>query len=117
MEDEEMRELSESFNAIMETMDQMQKQIVVSQMGNLLPTGQVQYMRQLVEGGVDELLPPSEEEVKGGKTFYLQYFNADKSQAEGRRLPLSKCVKNPRPDEVSEALRQLGYKSICHRVS
>jgi|LauGreDrversion4_2_1035121.scaffolds.fasta_scaffold95167_3 deoxyhypusine synthase len=79
LEDEEMRELSESFNAIVETMDQMQKQIVVSQMGNLLPSGQVQYMRQLVDGGVDELLPPSEDEVKEWKTFYLQYFNASKS--------------------------------------
>lgn len=27
---------------------------------------------------------------------------------------MSKCVKNPRPDEVSEALKQLGFRSICH---
>ena len=74
-------------------------------------------MKQICEGGIDELLPPSEDEVKGWKTFFLQYFNAEMSIADGRRLPLSKCVKNPRPDEVSDALKQLGYKSICHQVS
>jgi signal recognition particle subunit SEC65 len=71
----------------------------------------------LVDGGIDEILPPTSEEIKTWKTLYLTYFNSEKSLADGRRLPLSKCVKNPRPDEISEALRQLGYRSICHHVS
>lgn len=61
-------------------------------------------MQKLVEGGVDEILPPTSDEVKGWKTFYLMYFNSDKSLSDGRRLPLKFCVKNPRPDEISQSL-------------
>jgi hypothetical protein len=74
-------------------------------------------MKQLVEGGADHMLPPTKEEVKEWKTFYLLYFNSEKSIKEGRRLPKSLCVKNPRPDEVSEALGKLGFRSICDHVS
>lgn len=42
------------------------------------------------------------------------YFNNEMSLGAGRRLGLNKCVKNPRPDEIAEALKQLGYRSICH---
>jgi signal recognition particle subunit SEC65 len=45
------------------------------------------------------------------------YFNNEMSLGAGRRLGLNKCVKNPRPDEIAEALKQLGYRSICHHVS
>jgi hypothetical protein len=86
-------------------------------MGQLFPTAQLDYMKQLVNGGIDELLPPTTDEVKQWNTFYLIYFNSEFSLNDGRRLPVSKCVKNPRPDEVSEALRTLGFRSICHHVS
>ena len=56
-----MRELTESFHAILETMDPMQKQIIMGQIGNLLPSGQLQFMKQLVEGGADHMLPPTKE--------------------------------------------------------
>jgi len=74
-------------------------------------------MKQLVDGGSENMLPPSKEEVKDWKTFYLLYFNSEKSVSEGRRLPKNLCVKNPRPDEVSEALGKLGFRSICDHVS
>ena len=70
-----------------------------------------------MNGGPDTILPPTKDEVKEWKTFYLLYFNSEKSIKEGRRLPTSQCVKNPRPDEVSEALGKLGYRSICDHVS
>lgn len=59
------------------------------------------------------MLPPTKDEVKDWKTFYLVYFNSEKSVSQGRRLPQKLCVKNPRPDEVSDALGKLGFKSIC----
>jgi len=71
-----MRELNESFQAILETMDPMQKQIVIGQMQNLLPTAAQEYMKKLCDGGLDEMLPPSTEDVKSWTTFYLIYFNA-----------------------------------------
>lgn len=89
----------------------------MGQMANLLPSGQLQYMKQLVDGSMDSVLPPTTDEVKEWKTFYSLYFNSDKSVKEGRRLPKHLCVKNPRPDEISEALGRLGFRSICDNVS
>jgi len=66
---------------------------------------------------MDSVLPPTTDEVKEWKTFYSLYFNSDKSVKEGRRLPKHLCVKNPRPDEISEALGRLGFRSICDNVS
>lgn len=82
-----------------------------------MPTDQTKYMQKLVDGDVEDILPPSEDEVKSWCTFYLMYFNNEMSVAQGRRLPLNLCVKNPRPDEILEALKKLGYRSICHHVS
>lgn len=86
-------------------------------MGNQLPSGQMQIMKQIVEGGTESILPPTKDEVKEWKTFYLLYFNSEKSVQEGRRLPKSLCIKNPRPEEISEALGRLGFRSICDHVS
>jgi len=33
---------------------------------------------------------------------------------QGRRIPKAIAVNNPRPDEISEALRKIGIRSICH---
>ena len=74
-------------------------------------------MKSLVDGNIDEMIPPTTEEIKQWKTFYLMYFNNEMSLGAGRRLGLNKCVRNPRPDEIAEALKQLGYRSICHHVS
>lgn len=71
-------------------------------------------MKQLCEGGIDEMMPPTEEQVKMWTTFYPCYFNSDFSLEQGRRLPKSLCVKNPRPDEIAWALKELGYRSITH---
>jgi hypothetical protein len=65
-----------------------------------MPSSQMQYMRQLVAGGVEAILPPSKEELKSYKAVYLCYFNSELSAKQGRRLPLKLCVKNPRPDEI-----------------
>lgn len=74
-----MRVLTESFQAILETMDPLQRQIIMGQMGNQLPSGQMQIMKQIVEGGTESILPPTKDEVKEWKTFYLLYFNSEKS--------------------------------------
>lgn len=58
-------------------------------------------MKSLVDGDSEHLLPPTKEEIKEWKTFYLLYFNSDKSVKEGRRLPKALCVSNPRPDEIT----------------
>jgi len=71
-------------------------------------------MKKLVNGETEELFPPTEEEIKKWHTFYLCYFNSEFSLEQGRRLPKELCVKNPRPDEISDALKQLGYRSILH---
>jgi hypothetical protein len=105
LEDEESREMIESYQAIVETLDPLQKQIITQKMMDFLPSEQVQFMQKLVEGDIDDILPPTQDEVKQWKSIYLCYFNSDKSIAEGRRMPLSMCVKNPRPDEITEALR------------
>jgi len=44
-------------------------------MANLLPTAQNEYMKKLVSGDVEDLFPPTEEEIKQWHTFYLCYFN------------------------------------------
>jgi signal recognition particle subunit SEC65 len=69
-------------------------------------------MKQLVAGGIDIMIPPSKEEMKSWKSLYLCYFNSELSVKEGRRLPKYLCVKNPRPDEVIQALAHLGIKTV-----
>ena len=85
--------------------------------GSMMPSSQVAYMKQLVEGGADALIPPSKEEVKEWKAFYLCYFNSDFSEKQGRRLPKYLCVPNPRPDEVVSALQSFGIRCIVEAVS
>ena len=115
--DEERRELKECYDAIMETMDPLQRGIINQRMMDFLPSEQLAFMKQLVEGDVDEIIPPSQEDVKGWKTIFLCYFNSAKSLQEGRRLPINLCVKNPRPDEICDALKSFGFRSIFHSVS
>ena len=74
-------------------------------------------MTRLLEGGTDQLLPPSKEECADWKGVYLSYFNSDLSINKGRVMPLKYCVKNPRPDEISNALNQLGIRNIVEAVS
>ena len=62
-------------------------------------------MQKLVSGDVDDLFPPTEEEIKKWHTFFMCYFNSDLSLESGRRISKDLCVKNPRPDEVSDALK------------
>jgi signal recognition particle subunit SEC65 len=69
-------------------------------------------MKGLVNGGVDVILPPSKEEMKSWKTLYLCYFNSELSVKQGRRLPKYLCVKNPRPDEILQALSSFGLKTV-----
>lgn len=112
--DEERRELKECYDAIMETMDPLQRGIINQKMMDFLPSEQLAFMKQLVEGDVDEIVPPTQDDVKTWKTIFLCYFNSDMSMQEGRRLALKYCVKNPRPDEVMDALKTLGYRCLYH---
>lgn len=95
----------------------MQKQILQSNLANMLPSGQVAFMKKVVDGEVADLIPPSTEDVKDWKAFYLSYFNSEMSVKKGRVMPLELCVKNPRPDEVMEAFRALKIRAIFESVS
>jgi len=83
----------------------------------MLPSSQVAFMKKVVAGDVQDLIPPSTEEVKDWKAFYLSYFNTEFSMKKGRMLPLEFCVKNPRPDELMEAFRALQIRAIFEAVS
>jgi len=84
---------------------------------NLLPSGQALYMQNLVEGGSNELVPPTIQEVKEWKTLYPMYLNNEFSSKNGRRLPIKLCVKNPRPDEIYDAIKSLGIRGMLEMVS
>ena len=81
----------------------MQRQILQLNMAQMMPSGQIAFMKKLVADGGAELMPPSQEEIKDWKAVYLSYFNADLSVKKGRVLPLEYCVRNPRPDEIMAA--------------
>ena len=83
----------------------------------MLPSGQVAFMKKVVDGEVPDLIPPSAEEVKDWKGIYLSYYNSDLSMKQGRVMPLEYCVKNPRPDELMEAFRSLKIRAIFEAVS
>jgi hypothetical protein len=83
----------------------------------MLPSNQIAFMKKVVDGEDDSLIPPTLEEVKDWKAFYLSYFNSDFSMKNGRMLPLEFCVKNPRPDELMEAFRTLQIRAIFEQVS
>jgi len=74
-------------------------------------------MKKTISGGLQDIIPPSQEEVKDWKGCYLSYWNAEFSAKQGRILPLKYCVKNPRPDEVMEAFRSLKIRAIFETVS
>ena len=116
-EDLEMMQLTHAFNALMETMDPMQRQILQSNMSQMMPSGQIAFMKKLVADGGADVLPPSQEEIKEWKAVYLSYFNANLSVKKGRVLPLEYCVRNPRPDELMEAFRTLQIRAIFEAVS
>jgi signal recognition particle subunit SRP19 len=41
--------------------------------------------------------------------LWIDYFNSSFSRDSGRRVPLSRSVKDPTLDELSEAVKRLGY--------
>ena len=82
-----------------------------------MPSDQVAFMKKTISGGLQDIIPPSQEEVKDWKGCYLSYWNAEFSVKQGRILPLKYCVKNPRPDEVMEAFRSLKIRAIFETVS
>ena len=88
-----------------------------SNMANLLPSGQIAFMKKMISDGGEEYLPPSQEKIKDYKAFYLSYFNANLSVKQGRMLPKDQCVKNPRPDEIMEAFRSLEIRAVFESVS
>ena len=85
----------------------MQRSILQSNLANRLPSAQIAFMKKIVQGGAQELMPPSQEEIADWKGVYLSYWNANLSVKQGRMLPLEYCVNNPRPDEVMDAFRAL----------
>lgn len=105
------------FNQLLQSLDNQQRNAIIHNMQNMMPSGQKEYMKRLVDGGVDILLPPSKEELKSWKSLYLCYFNSELSYKQGRRLPLYLCVKNPRPDEILNTLSSMGLKTAFEHVS
>ena len=100
------------FNMLLQSLDNQQRNAIIHNLQSLMPSQQMAYMKQLVEGGVDLVLPPSKEELKSWKSVYLCYFNSELSYKQGRRMPLNFCVKNPRPDEILQAISTLGLKTV-----
>ena len=118
-EDMEIKSVQQQFQAMMQTMDPMQQQILRGQMGgqNFLPSAQLAFMKKIVNGGAGVPMPPTAEEVKDWKALYLSYFDANLSVKKGRMMPLEYCVRNPRPDEVMEALKSIQIRAIFEPVS
>ena len=83
---------------------------------NMMPSGRLAYMKKLVEGGADALVPPSKEECAEWKGVYLSYFDSRWSNAKGRVMALKYCVPNPRPDEVLSALSSHKIRNIFEAV-
>jgi len=92
---------------MLQNLDPMQQQILQQNVANMMPSEQFAFMRKIVTGGMREIIPPSQEEIKDWKACYLSYWNAELSVKKGRVLPLEFCVKNPRPDEIMEAFRAM----------
>jgi len=42
--------------------------------------------------------------------LWIDYFNSTFSREAGRRIPLNKSVKDPTLEELTEAVKRLGYK-------
>ncbi|MFB6080966.1 MAG: signal recognition particle subunit SRP19 [Haloferacaceae archaeon] len=43
------------------------------------------------------------------------YLDAERTRAEGRRVPLSDAVDAPSVDEIAEAVQQVGYDAVIER--
>lgn len=43
------------------------------------------------------------------RIFWLDYFNSSLSREQGRRIPLDRSVKDPKLDELIDAVKRLGY--------
>jgi len=112
VEDAESKQLQVDFTDIMNTMDQQQKQIIIRDLAQMMPSGRLAFMKKLVEGGEEAVLPPSKEEITDWKGVYLSYFDSRYSSAKGRVMPLKYCVPNPRPDEITGALSKHKFKNI-----
>ena len=83
----------------------------------MMPSARLAYMKKLVEGGAESIMPPSKEEVSEWKAVYLCYFNSETSIKHGRVMGKKYCIKNPRPDEITSALEKLGIRCIHETVS
>ena len=116
-EDMELMQLHSAWQALMQNLDPMQQQILQQNMSNMMPSEQKAHMKRIVQSGAQDIIPPSQEEIKDWRACYLSYWNAELSVKKGRILPLSHCVKNPRPDEVMEAFRALQIRAIYQGVS
>lgn len=49
------------------------------------------------------------------KILWTAYFDAEKSRADGRRVPRSLAVADPTVDEVARAVQQVGYDAVIER--
>lgn len=43
------------------------------------------------------------------------HFDASRSRSEGRRVPLDLAVEDPTPDEIANAVQQVGYDAVIER--
>ena len=83
----------------------------------MMPSAYSAYMKKMVDGGLEDELPPAADTLKKWRSIYLCYFNSDKSTSQGRRMAKKYCVKNPRPCEISKVLKELGINHILEHVS
>ena len=83
----------------------------------MMPSARLAYMKKLVEGGAESIMPPSKEEVSEWKAVYLCYFNSETSIKHGRVMGKKYCIKNPRPDEIVNALKSLKIRHFYENVS
>lgn len=49
------------------------------------------------------------------KVIWPAYLDAAKSRREGRRVPVDLAVEAPTPDEIAEAVGQVGYDAVIER--
>ena len=74
-------------------------------------------MKECVDEGLEAVLPPSAAVLQRWKSLYLCYFNNELSYAQGRVMPMKYCVKNPRPSEISAALKSFSIVHMLEGVS
>ena len=67
------------FQQMINMMDPTQKQAIMTKMAGLMPSAQLAFMKKLVDGGTDMILPPSKEELSEWKGLYLSYFDSSKT--------------------------------------